>query len=580
MNRQRSLDFIQSNEEVDVLVIGGGVNGIGTYRDLALQGVSVYLAEKYDFCSGASAASSHMLHGGIRYLENGEFRLVREALHERNRLLKNAPHYAKPLPTTIPIYKWTSGMLNAPLKFIGLLNRPAERGAVIIKAGLTMYDWFTGSEQTMPYHEVRRKEASLKQYPKLNDSVVCTATYYDAWMPYPERICIDMLRDVDEQSQVAHAVNYLGAVAAEGDTVILEDTLTGKMYRIKPKTVINAGGAWIDFINDAMDKPTNFIGGTKGSHLILDNEELYEATGGNEFFFENEDGRIVLICPYREEGDNSRYKRVMVGTTDIRIDNPETAVCTDDEIDYIFNLIPKVFPNIKVDDSQIVYTFSGVRPLPSADSSRTGSISRDHSIKTIEKGKPFHFPIHNLIGGKWTTFRAFSEQTADVALSDINKKRRVDTKSTPIGGGKAYPSDDGVIDMWLETLEKRTEVDKERLQVLFKRYGTYVAEVAEFMGAANDPMLENVPDYSKREIMFIARNEQVMTLDDFLLRRSLIAMLGFATEDAVREVAGVMKEALGWSAKERDAQIDRTLKLLTEKHRMDKWRTQQASTES
>lgn len=576
MNRQRSLDFIELNPEVDVLVIGGGINGIGTYRDLALQGVSVYLVEKYDFCSGASAASSHMLHGGIRYLENGEFRLVREALHERNRLLKNAPHYAKPLPTTIPIYKWTSGMLNAPLKFVGLANNPSERGAVIIKAGLTMYDWFTGSDQTMPYHDFRRREASLREYPQLNKDVVCTATYYDAWMPYPERICIDMLRDVANESGVAHAVNYLGAVGADHDTVILEDTITGKMVKVKPKVVINAGGAWIDFINDAMEKPTNFIGGTKGSHLILDNEELYEATGGNEFFFENEDGRIVLICPYREEGDDSRYKRVMVGTTDIRIENPEEAVCSDDEIDYIFNLIPKVFPNIKVDASQIVYTFSGVRPLPSADSSRTGSISRDHSIKTIEKGKPFKFPVHNLIGGKWTTFRAFSEQTADVALNDIGKKRRVDTKSLAIGGGKAYPSDEGVIDMWLETLEKRTEVDKERLHTLFKRYGTYVAEVAEFMGAANDPMLEHVPDYSKREIMFIARNEQVVTLDDFLLRRSLIAMLGYATEEAVREVGGVMKEALGWSAKERDAQIDRTLTLLKEKHRMDKWGTTEA----
>src|SRR5690554_3222859 len=116
-DRQQILTELEQNPQVDVLIIGGGVNGVGTFRDLALQGVNVLLLEKDDFCSSASAASSHMLHGGIRYLENGEFRLVREALHERNRMLINAPHYSKPLPTTIPIFRWFSGLLNAPLKF-------------------------------------------------------------------------------------------------------------------------------------------------------------------------------------------------------------------------------------------------------------------------------------------------------------------------------------------------------------------------------------------------------------------------------------------------------------------------------
>src|SRR5512134_3895499 len=135
MHRNEILSALRHKPEVSVLIVGGGINGIGTFRDLALQGVDVLLVEKGDFCSGASAASSHMLHGGIRYLENGEFRLVREALTERNRLLHNAPHYAKPLPTTIPIFKWLSGMLNAPLKFLRLRDKPGERGAAVIKIG-------------------------------------------------------------------------------------------------------------------------------------------------------------------------------------------------------------------------------------------------------------------------------------------------------------------------------------------------------------------------------------------------------------------------------------------------------------
>src|SRR5574339_248715 len=139
MNRNDILSHLKENPNVSVLIIGGGINGIGTFRDLAVNGIDVLLVERSDFCSGASAASSHMAHGGIRYLENGEFRLVREAVQERNRLIRNAPHLVKPLPTVIPIFKHMSGLLNAPAKFLRLLDPPSERGSVIIKIGLIMY---------------------------------------------------------------------------------------------------------------------------------------------------------------------------------------------------------------------------------------------------------------------------------------------------------------------------------------------------------------------------------------------------------------------------------------------------------
>src|SRR3990170_2093260 len=132
MNRSEVLSALKKAPEVSVLIVGGGINGIGVFRDLALNGVDVLLVEQGDFCSGASAASSHMAHGGIRYLENGEFRLVREAVRERDQLLRNAAHYVRPLPTTIPIFRIFSGLLNAPLKFMRLRDRPAERGAVVI----------------------------------------------------------------------------------------------------------------------------------------------------------------------------------------------------------------------------------------------------------------------------------------------------------------------------------------------------------------------------------------------------------------------------------------------------------------
>src|SRR5678809_1017537 len=140
MNRNEIFLALKNKPKISVLIVGGGINGIGTFRDLALNGVDVLLVEKSDFCSGASSASSHMAHGGIRYLENGEFRLVREAVQERNRLLQNAPHVVKPLPTTIPIFKRFSGLLNAPAKFFKLLDKPSERGSLVIRIGLMMYD--------------------------------------------------------------------------------------------------------------------------------------------------------------------------------------------------------------------------------------------------------------------------------------------------------------------------------------------------------------------------------------------------------------------------------------------------------
>src|SRR3990172_5436640 len=136
MNRQETLSSLHSNPSVDVLIIGAGINGIGAFRDLALNGTDVLIVDRGDFCAGASAASSHMAHGGIRYLENGEFRLVREAVGGRHRMIQNAPHIVKPLPTTVPMFKHLSGLLNAPFKFLGWLDNPSERGSLVIKIGL------------------------------------------------------------------------------------------------------------------------------------------------------------------------------------------------------------------------------------------------------------------------------------------------------------------------------------------------------------------------------------------------------------------------------------------------------------
>ncbi|MBT3712785.1 MAG: FAD-dependent oxidoreductase, partial [Anaerolineae bacterium] len=209
MKRTEILSSLKESPNLDILIIGAGVNGIATFRDLALNDVNVLLIDRADFASGASAASSHMAHGGIRYLENGEFRLVREAVQERNRMLKNAPHIVHPLPTTIPIFKIFSGLLNAPLKFFNFLDRPSERGALVIKIGLIFYDAFTRKQKTVPKHQFTSRKKALMRWNRLNPSLRYAATYYDGAITEPERLAVEMLLDAEADHPNARALNYI-----------------------------------------------------------------------------------------------------------------------------------------------------------------------------------------------------------------------------------------------------------------------------------------------------------------------------------------------------------------------------------
>lgn len=561
-DRQTQLDSLRQKPEVDVLIVGGGVNGVGTFRDLAANNVDVLLVEQNDFCSGTSATSSHMLHGGIRYLENGEFRLVNEALHERNRLLRNAPQYAKPLPTTIPMFKTFSGFLNAPLKFLGVLNKPSERGSAVIRIGLYLYDWFTRNDRQMPTHTFRSKDESLKKYPKLNPDINASATYYDGYMTSPERIVVELTLDAEADSDGARsqAVNYMRLEAASGNTVRLIDEVSGESLDVRPKIVVNAAGPWIDIANGKMKKDTRFIGGTKGSHIIVDHPELYEATGGSEFFFENKDGRITLIFPWED--------RVIMGTTDIRVDEPSSTM-DDAELEYILSIHNHIFPGIEVSEEDIVFTFSGVRPLPAADANTTGQISRDHSMRVTEADDGLEFPVLSLVGGKWTSYRAFSEQVTDAVLERLGKSRSVSTRDMPIGGGTAYPETAEARAEFLKAHAAELGLTAERMTELFERYGTLSIQIGKYLTQGEDRPIKQLEGYSYREILYLAGKEKVINLDDILLRRSTLAWRGMVSVESLEDIALAAQEALGWSDEQRQAQIIRALDVLKVKHRVE-----------
>ena len=558
MERSEIIQKYRQQPEVDVLIIGAGINGIGTFRDLALQGVSVLMIDRSDLCAGASAASTRLAHGGLRYLENGEFRLVRESLIERNRLLKNAPHAVRPIPFTVPIYSRFSGILNAPLKFLGLLKRPSERGAIVIKIGLTLYDWFTRKMRMTPTHRMLSRDEALKKHPGINPNIIGAGVYYDALMPYTERIGVEVTLDAEASSNDAHALTYVSVVDANGDTVQLRDEVSDESFEVKPRIVVNAAGAWIDFVNRRMKHDTRMIGGTKGSHIIVDHPELLKLLGGHVLYFENKDGRLLVVLPLED--------RVMIGTSDIRIDDPDQAVATDEEIDYFLTSLAIALPDVQVKREQIVYHYSGVRPLPNSDADFAGMISRDHSIQVIEPDDTLRFPIYSLVGGKWTTFRAFSEEVTDKVLKTLGRTRKTTTENLPIGGGKDYPREASERESWIKRVASETGVSPERLEILFDRYGTRAQAIAAFIASGDDQPLRGAPDYSRREIMFVAANEKVVHLDDVILRRSLLGMLGKVDGEVLAQLGEAVGAALNWTEAQIQQEIERAATILQEKH--------------
>ncbi|MGV1760321.1 FAD-dependent oxidoreductase [Rhizobium sp. A22-96] len=555
MNREETLDGLRRSPKVDVCVIGGGINGISVFRELALQGLDVLLVEKQDYCSGASAALSRMVHGGLRYLENGEFKLVQESLTERDRLLRNAPHYVAPLPTTVPVFDIFSGLGNGLVRFLGLSRRPSRRGAIAIKAGLSIYDFLTRKRAMMPRHQFRGRRSTLAKWPALNADIKSSATYYDAWVSHPERLGVELLDD--GLSAGSKALNYVDIRALGEGRYLVHDTISGSSAAIEPTLIINATGGWIDITNGTLFKPETrtipLMGGTKGSHLIIDNAALYDALAGHMIYYENEDGRICILFPY--------LGKVLVGSTDIRIDHPDNVRCETDERDYILQSLSFVLPDIKIRPEEISFQFSGVRPLPASTDSFTGRIPRDHFCTVVDdaNGGP---SVVCMIGGKWTTFRSFGELAADLALERLGKERQVSTVDRAIGGGRRFPLDRAA---WIAQVAAEKGIPGSRMAVLFGRYGTQAEAIAGFIGMASDRPTPH-PDYSERELIFLIRNEAAEHLDDLLLRRTTLAISGHLSQQMMDATLDLLAAEKAWTPAERSAERERFLTLLRDRH--------------
>jgi glycerol-3-phosphate dehydrogenase len=540
--RDANLDLIRQDGVFDVIVVGGGINGIGVYRELALQGLRVLLVERNDFCSGCSAAPSRMIHGGLRYLENGEFDLVWESLRERDALLLNAPHMVRALPTTIPINSLFSGLLNGAAGFLGMTSRPASRGALPIKIGLMLYDWTTRHRRLLPKHRFRGARETLENWPALSPRLRFSATYYDAWISYPERLGVELVLDTKQLAPASVALNH-AEITQYGDGFRVIDRPSGEVLQVTAKAVVNATGAWLDeslaTLSDRGEGAERFISGTKGSHLILDCPPLYEALGGHMIFFEREDGRVCIIFPY--------LGKVLAGSTDIRVDKADRVRCEPEERDYILGAVREVFPTVPLTSDSVVYSYSGIRPLPKSDHEFTGRISRGHFIHRVDGA----VPQFCMVGGKWTTFRAFAEQAADVVLEELGRARIRDTIGLAIGGGAGFPKDPRELETGLVA---RHGISVERAAWLADAYGTRADDLLDFcLGRSDDVPLDGTCCVTPAEIAFLARNELVVGLEDMLLRRTPLAIRGEVSTALIDSVATAMAKELGWNA-ERQAQ--------------------------
>lgn len=542
--RDESFETLRRDGAFDVIVVGGGINGIGVFRELALQGLRVLLVERNDFCSGCSAAPSRMIHGGLRYLENGEFDLVRESLAERDALLRNAPHMVRPLPTTIPITSVFSGLLNGAAGLLGLSSRPATRGAVPVKIGLGLYDWVSRKRRLLPPHRFLGARETFRIWPKLMPKLRFSAIYHDAWISHPERLGVELILDTRRMADGALALNY-AEIAPEGSGFVVSDHQTGARYPVTAKAVVNATGAWLDdSLGELVCRPSGsetLVSGTKGSHVILDNSELHDALNGHMVFFDNSDGRVCIVFPY--------LGRVLAGATDIRVEKVERVRCEDAERDYILASLRLVFPTLEVTPDQTVYSYSGIRPLPKSDHDFTGRISRGHFVHRIDAGIP-HFCM---VGGKWTTFRAFAEQTADAVLEALRRHRVAATLDLAIGGGRDFCN--------AAELEKELvssfAVSPARAAHLVDAYGSRAEEVMKFCtGRDNDRPLGPRTEITAAEIAFLVRREYAVRLGDLVMRRTPLAITGVIDASLIDAVAMAAGKELGWDSERRRAEID------------------------
>jgi glycerol-3-phosphate dehydrogenase len=544
-----------ADRHFSTVIVGAGINGVGVFRDLSLQRVDCLIVDKGDFGAGASSAPSRMIHGGLRYLENGSFSLVAEATRERNLLLRNAPHLVRPLKTVVPLANFFGGLMSSALKFFGRTPPQRTRGLLAVALGLRLYDILGRRQRVMPGHRISRVPTNDRSL--FRAAIRWTATFFDAWISHPEWLILELIGDACRDQPRSAAANYCRVMGCAGNILTLRDELTGALVRVTADTVVNATGAWLDRSAAVLGGAGPRVMGTKGSHLVLDHPALRDALDGRMAYFEAVDGRVCIVYPFLD--------RVLVGSTDIPVEDPDQIVTEPAEVDYLIDVLREVFPNMAFGRDNVVYTYVGVRPLARSDADKPGQISRDHSVVIDPPNATRDIPIVGLVGGKWTTFRSLAEEATTEVLQLLGRSRTASTELLPIGGGADLPADAAATERFIEKMTA-SGMGRTRALTLLARYGSKALPLAQRLVASGDVPLQHAPDYSAAELSYLCLETGVVHLDDLVIRRTLLAIRGLVTDAALAEISGIAAEALGWDADRAHKELSACATALRERH--------------
>jgi glycerol-3-phosphate dehydrogenase len=479
----------------DILVIGGGINGTGIARDAAGRGLDVVLCEKDDLAQHTSSASTKLIHGGLRYLEQYDFSLVRKALIEREILLKAAPHIIWPMRFVLPHHK-------------------ELRPAWLIRLGLFIYDHLGGRKLLPPTTTLRRK--STTKLDALKEQYRLAFEYSDCWV---EDSRLVVLNAVDAKSRGAEIMTQTrcSSLVRNGDhwDAVLECP-TGPETR-SFRAVVNAAGAWVDDILglDPAKKNETHLRLVKGSHIIV--PRWHE--GDYAYFFQNGDGRIMFAIPYE------RGEFTLIGTTDVPYEaNRDEVKITPDEIEYLCNGASEYYARA-VSPSDVVATYSGVRPLYDDHAANASKVTRDYVLKLDDEAGP---PILSVFGGKITTYRELAEdalQTLEEFFPDAGEEW---TREADLPGGDMPGAD---FDGFFEGLKREySKFDASLLQRLARAYGTKVHQVLGSAETGTDLGRVFGAGLTETEARYLVEAEFARSADDILWRRSKLGLHMSAAE--------------------------------------------------
>ncbi|MUU70579.1 glycerol-3-phosphate dehydrogenase [Pseudarthrobacter sp. GA104] len=509
----------------DVVVVGAGINGLGIARDAAVRGLRVVLLEQDDICSGVSAWSGRLVHGGLRYLEHRDFALVRESLRERELLFRLAPHLVKPLRLIMP------------------LSSHSRRPAWLIRIGMFLYDALSFDKKTQG-HEVLDRNAILRRFPGISpDGLRGAVVFTDGQVEYAERLCTEVAIAAAGAGAVIRTKARVEEPLLEGGRVVgvrYRDTLTDEMHEVRAPIVLNVAGPWIDriFRRGAPEQP-RLNGGTKGSHLIVDR---FPGAPDDVVYYESKkDGRLVLVIPW--------MGRYLIGTTDLRFDaDPGEARCDADEMDYLLGEVNELIPGAHLTPKDVLFTYSGVRPLPYAPDVEEWEIPRSHVLHDHAPDLP---GLITVVGGKLTTYRQLAEDAVNDAFKRLGRKSpKCVTANLPLPGA-AGDFEEVRLALRGKGLAGKT-VDR-----LLALYGTRALDVVAQAGGnvVGLPVLDPGTGALEAEILLAVRYEFAKTLTDVLARRMLLAFEPGHGLDAAGRAAAVMGAECGWDEDRQAAEI-------------------------